>query len=263
MTSLQVLQHPSWFIGAISQQAPNKALENTPCEDASKTGSVNDTVWLIGADGVGSSKHSEEGAQAAIREADDYLIELFTGSGRDHFNTLHLNILFETAHQRLMTLARRRKETPLAFATTLQAAIIHNDTLYYARLGDGGATALLTDTTSFLGPVPSPGNVTHSLHQSDWHKHFHTQTCSIENLIGVALFTDGAENWFIQPTSDDGLVPSTSFFDSLLPFLTSVGNFHFARALIQFATDDRLVDDDRTIATLISKERISANYSKQ
>ena len=121
---------------------------NLPCQDYCTVMHFDEKNILgIVADGVGSESHSDFGASIAVHALKKVLKEKFNPDMQDEEILKLLNMAFCEANETVKKCALESGYDPGQCDTTLSAAILRNNDLFYGHVGDSGIIALQSDGT--------------------------------------------------------------------------------------------------------------------
>ena len=218
----------AWKVIAASVQGTSHLKTDKPCQDASYSRILPGSL-LIGAvaDGAGSARFSDEGAQIAVKRAVDTVadaVQLNVGTGASPdvpFTTDQWHEVLRAAMQvalgHVELGAALRGAKPRDFAATLLLFAGLRDSLVAAQIGDGAIVirdreghlhAITTpqsgeyaNTTTFLVSPGAFDSVQHRVWENAY--------------TGVAAFTDGLQRLALAMPSGD---PHGPFFTPLFDF---------------------------------------------
>lgn len=217
----------AWKVVAVSVAGTSHARTAQPCQDAAYCRVLSRTV-LIGAvaDGAGSARFSDEGAQIAVKKAVDTLAEAIERATGSHPRTPHLtgdewhHVLRTAMYVALANIELRaamRAAPSRDLATTLLLFVAMPQHLVAAQIGDGAI--VVRDATGQLRAITTPlsgeyANTTTFLVSPDAFKALQYQVWN-GPYNGVAAFTDGLQR--LALTMPQG-APHAPFFTPLFDF---------------------------------------------
>jgi hypothetical protein len=256
---ISALLTPDWVLIGATTQGSHHLLEGSSCQDAQAYLSINKTLLVAIADGLGTALYAQQGAQlavqTAIHAAGDLLAAAVPARDADWLELLHQTLL-ET-RTRLEEEAHRIGAPLADFGTTLIFVILTHDWLAAAHLGDG-AVVLLDAKGDFLTILPPQNgeyaNETFSLTLPDSLERvvYHVRQV---NLQALGLLTDGLQRLSIHQA--DGS-PHGPFFAPLFQQLPGISDpTKAAHSLAGFLASEKvqkLTGDDKTLI-LIGKPK--------
>lgn len=253
----------SWRTAAASACGTSHADAGTPCQDRFAVFEIqggNGESYLVAvvADGAGSAKYADKGAEIVCRVVGDYVREALDGpvpliSPDDVQAWVH------AARARIIEAANEESVAPREFACTLVAAVVGESEALFFQIGDGAIVARALNQDIEIVFWPDEGeyvNATYFVTDNDFLKHLRIkESCfSVEEL---ALFSDGMQRLALSYARH---APHAPFFNMLFPVLKRQENgrcetldAELAAFLDSSAVNDR-TDDDKT---LIIAARIS------
>ncbi len=246
-----------WRVVAASVQGTSHQKQNLPCQDAHALRVLDDGTLLVAvADGAGSAARSQEGAQLATREALASLecarIETRTTTERAWNDALRA--AFAHARNQVIVLAAHSDSHVRLFATTLTCAVVADDWLAVARIGDGAAIVELADGrwVSTVAPIKGEyANETFFLTMDDALARVEVQAMR-ENVRSLAVTTDGLIRLALKLPD---YAPHIPFFQPLLKFAADVSDAPSANEqLAAFLASERVnarTDDDKTLVLAV------------
>ncbi len=225
-------------------------------QDCNVVVSVNDkkgNPWLccLIADGAGSSRYGNIGAESAVYRMRDFIREYLHHTEYPEFTRQlildGINSIREEIHKTSLNDNTPTRE----YATTLAGAVIGCNSACFFQIGDGAAIAT---TNAISGVVFWPeesafANSTFFLTDVDFESHL--QFCSSKSCFDeVALFTDGLQRLALAQDSRTVFLP---FFEPMMTVLRKVSledinnlNNQLALFLSSTAVNAR-TDDDKTL----------------
>ena len=230
------------------------------CEDVLGQDQLPDgTLLLAVADGAGSATRGKEGADCVIQEA---LIWARTSIMSNHkltdesfYLTVLENILY-AARQAIE--ARARGGASLHdFATTLLCTLVTPQWLAVVQVGDGAIVVQHVDGTIQTLTRPDHGeyiNECSFITDDDYQEHAQYVILPLENIRGIAMFTDGLQMLALELATNIAYSP---FFTPLFSFASQKGadEAELSRELQDFLASERVcerTDDDKTLVLAVS-----------
>ncbi|WP_072387054.1 protein phosphatase 2C domain-containing protein [Hyphomicrobium sp. CS1BSMeth3] len=193
--------HHGWRILASALTGQKHENNGQSCQDAFIVGGNGKAFWLAVADGMSKSSHGGEGAAVAVAALDQHMREATT------HDLPRLNSAYLAAHTAITSAAARRGIDPTGFATTLVAAIVNEDQIHCASIGDSNITAISYSGDKIFGlcsprlALPKPDPVTripkrrtYGINSPTWRKSTTFRSVPMETLAGFILHTDGANS---------------------------------------------------------------------
>lgn len=243
----------AWRVVSASVEGSRHRVDDQPCQDAHAIRIVDDgTVVLAVADGAGSADRAERGARLAVDGAADAvadaLAEVRPEAPSDWSQLVAGSLV--AARAALDTEADHRVDARAALATTLTVAVVHDEMVDFASVGDGAV--VVTDGESIrTGTVADAGeylNETTFLTGRRWADA--AQVGRVEGPVrGVALLTDGLQLLALEFPSYRAHAP---FFAPLFAFARS--RSATGDELAAFLASDRVcgrTDDDKTLVLAV------------
>jgi len=246
-------QSKGWRCISASVIGSSHIAQKLPCQDAHATVALDDGTLIVAvADGAGSAKRSEEGAQLAVQNSLSYLVE--------HLQTTHpetaaeCEILLEEALKNtraaLGTIAPEEKLREVA--TTLLLTVITDRWLSTVQVGDG-AVVCRNQFGSFR-VLSEKGdseyiNETTFLTSNDYLDHLHRTTLPSEEVNGLAVFSDGIQLLALRYADNTAHEP---FFRSMFEFAETPTSS--CAEMEEFLLSERVcerTDDDKTLVLAI------------
>lgn len=218
-----------------------------PCQDAFATATGADWVALAVADGLGSARASDAGAQCATRVAVAAARSLLDGANGVAL-TDACEYAVERARAALEDLSVERACALEDLACTLIVVVAREGQVCAAHVGDGAAVGEGEDGVFLLSsPADSEYvNVVTPLTVWDWRDAVRISE-PLADVRAIALFTDGCQRAGLRP---DGQ-PSAGFFEPLFAFARTVSDPDAgAREIAELLAGAKLAehsDDDKTL----------------
>lgn len=208
----------------------------SPCQDRYAVAHVDDALVVAVADGMGSARLSQEGADAAVRAA---VLRL------DPMEALSAARTAIEARADLLGCELR------ALACTLSVCVWRDDLLAIAHIGDGAVVARASgELVVASAAAPSEYvNETDPLTLDDWRDR--VRLSAVEHVDAVAAFTDGVAHAALRM---DG-TPSEGFFAPI--FAWAAGERADETALADLLGGRKISehsDDDKTLVVAVSRE---------
>ena len=145
----------TWKGAAATSAGPSHTAAGTPCQDRTALIQTAGGVLMAAvADGAGSSREAETGADTAVRAA---LAELErqlgeTGEATPRRVLEALRSAVQAAHDGVLTRSQEEGELLRYYHTTLLLAVHAGETLGTAHVGDGGIVAARGDGYRLVSP---------------------------------------------------------------------------------------------------------------
>jgi hypothetical protein len=216
----------------------------------------------VAADGAGSAKHSDEGAELVVRTILESLTITAVRQTDDLSNSLRLAAA--SAREAVLKLALDRSISEREFASTLLVTVATPTVTACAHLGDG-VIAVCEGTEEWSWVFwPQRGeyaNTTRFLTDSDALTRLNVDLLRAP-ITDFAMMTDGLESLAITYATQTVHDP---FFNSILAPLhrsTCVGrDEHLSDALVEFLQSPRVADkaDDDLSVIIASRRAVSAS----
>ena len=210
-------------IGA-SAIGPLHKITTMPCQDAFAFESFSSGYSVIAvADGLGSAKLSDFGARNAVDAAVATAKNLITASPGN------VAVLEDVARKAARAARKELEEKADVYncklrdiACTLIVAIMYQDDLAVAHIGDGAVIARIGDELiTVSGPAESEyANEVTPLTGRDWEKYLRV-AAKTSNVTAVMAFTDGCQRAAFKKTPE-GLIPFHGFCDPVFSFIREV-----------------------------------------
>lgn len=247
----------TWRVIGAAVQGLSHQRADLPCQDAQGYRRLPDGSLLVAvADGAGSAARSDEGAQAAVQTALDWLAEGLAGEGPlDELEAIELLLgAFEEARRALLALADEAGELPRLFATTLSLAVILNNRLLVGQIGDGVVVGKVSEGELFVATPQQRGeyaNETYFLSQEDALEHVDIHLFE-EEIEALAVMSDGLSRLALRLPSQE---PHAPFFGPLFAFLNTVeSEAEGEEKLAAFLNSERIcarTDDDKALVLAV------------
>lgn len=243
-----------WMLTALTQQGLNHYNQGVPNMDACKVGSVGRVAWLTVADGVGSKPMSYKGSNLAVDAVYAHFRTALANG--DSPSPKMLQDAFTHAHAELDKATRQLKIPITDYATTLATAIIADDVVYTASIGDSSIVALSAPFAEGAGeliplcsaPQPKQKGATLSIVNPNWLTFTAFNETKAGNIKAVLLASDGGEDFFASTPPSGETAFEAQFlnaFDHALKVLTPRAFSNFFSEYI--ARNEANNNDDRTI----------------
>ena len=231
-----------------------------PCQDSVLSVLIPRPAIFV-ADGAGSARLSHFGSSAVVR-----YLNRFTASIEDinqeildkdrqediEIEKKYANRFIKYATQILIELSEEQKESFDLFRCTLLITVIGKNKLFWLKVGDGFIVIEKGQNLELIGPLGKGdfANQTTFLTEHLTDKDIHYGFIDVQNVTGVAAFTDGAGERLV---SNNGL----QIAGSLSKFFQGIRTREFTQSdLNQFLSNkdiwQRTTGDDKGIAILSS-----------
>lgn len=231
-----------------------------PCQDSVLSVLIPRPAIFV-ADGAGSARLSHFGSSAVVR-----YLNRFTASIEDinqeildkdrqediEIEKKYANRFIKYATQILIELSEEQKESFDLFRCTLLITVIGKNKLFWLKVGDGFIVIEKGQNLELIGPLGKGdfANQTTFLTEHLTDKDIHYGFIDVQNVTGVAAFTDGAGERLV---SNNGL----QIAGSLSKFFQGIRTREFTQGdLNQFLSNkdiwQRTTGDDKGIAILSS-----------
>lgn len=248
-----------WRFLGVSVQGTSHLEKNTPCQDAHAClQTPNGELLLAVADGAGSAKRSQEGAQLAVKHAVSALTSALQRNVPDSESGWQEMIgqAFSDALQAIVELASG-SDLPLnTFSTTLACAVVTDDWIAAGQIGDGAIVSENENCELSLMIHPQRGeyaNEAYFLTMPDGLNYL-AYYASKSFVRSVILTSDGLLRLAFKLPEYE---PSSRFFQPLINFTAEMEDTEQAHLqLVAFLNSARInsrTDDDKTLvlATLV------------
>ena len=227
---------------------------NTPCQDACAYEVFGSSAAFAVADGLGSAKESDLGANIAVKAAVLEAGKLLAAPDAKPEEVAKALVLASRAE---LEKAAAAKSIPLSdLACTLIAGVIRGDTATVAHIGDG---AVVIKTGEGLKVLSRPGDSEYvnegvPLTSREFARHLRVSG-PVAGVLCLAAFTDGCQRASLV-RSADGLVPHEKFFAPIFDYaLAEVADLSRAeaeiKALLASEKMGRVSDDDKTLVIAV------------
>lgn len=246
----------NWVVVAASVQGTSHLKIPLPCQDAHAYRALDDAILVAAvADGLGSARYAEAGAQLAASQAVSYVEQSLAAAvpGDEAAWVQLARDSFLAACARLETEAQTNQAAVRDYATTLILAILTPGWLVTGHIGDGAVVADLEDSGLALVSRPQNeeyANVTYPLTMADMLTVAEFKASPVQ-VKALALMTDGMQHVSIH-TADN--TPHPPFFAPLFRQLSGVKDLPRAcQNLAGFMASDQIcahTDDDKTLVLI-------------
>lgn len=254
MVQLQTAWNAPWMLVSLSQQGLGHYQKGIQNMDAYALTAVGPANILVVADGVGSKPDSHRGSRAAARAVDQHITKALS-SGEKPSQKM-LQDAFAAAHNELAKQTAALNIPISDYATTLCAAIITDEAIHTAAIGDSSVVLLSApfgQGEGKLGPAcsapqPKQKGATLSIVNANWQTFTAFNESKAGNVKAALLASDGGENFFtVTPPSGDTAFEEVflNAFDHALQVLTPRAFCNFFSEYIRDNEGNNL--DDRTI----------------
>jgi Protein phosphatase 2C len=251
-----------WLIAGLSHWGQHHAEIGMPNQDAFAIGAVGATTWMAVADGVSSKPASGESARFVTRTVGAEIeARLERGGG---FDDGALQAAIRATRDRLVERAVRANRPVSDFATTLLVAVLNDNQLTVAKIGDGYVLVLERQKETAVlvplveNPLQRQGGEVIDLTHSAWKEYLcvrHIADRAAAGFDTVALGTDGCSRYFVRTehANDDArrkAVPNADLIDG--QFTTNLKRLGARNLFVYLASllgHRQFVDegDDRTL----------------
>lgn len=134
------------FTYSVNIAGPYHIEKEIPCQDAFAIDTLFDTTVVAAiADGLGSAKHSDIGADLAVHAFVTYMKKHLTECMKEEDLLKLFQDAYKFAFLAVETKAIKDNNPLLMYDTTLCTAVYDGDTLYFGQSGDSGLIALYKD----------------------------------------------------------------------------------------------------------------------
>jgi hypothetical protein len=246
-------QGNGWRCISASVIGSSHITQKLPCQDAHSTLTLEDGTLIVAvADGAGSAKRSEEGAQLAVHTSVQYLAERLRTAQVETPEECEslLEAALKNTREALEKLAPG--ETFKEVATTLLLTVVTDRWLSTIQVGDGAVVC--RDPSGGLRVLSEKGdseyiNETTFLTSSDYLSHAHHSTLPSTEVNGLAMFSDGIQLLALHFPDYTAHEP---FFKTMFEFAeapTSIG-----ADMEEFLLSERVcerTDDDKTLVLAV------------
>ena len=206
LARLETNWSPPWLIARVAQHGPMHYMSGEPMDDCHVVGGTSGCVWIAAADGVGSMVNSRHGARAACLAVDAFLGAKLAAGVAPSRELLAL--AFQQAHIAIQNLARSKAHPPRSYSTTLALALLTDQTIIAAVVGDSGIAVATEHEDENGNPsysltpfcsAPQAGNGTYTIADPNWVSYIATSQSTSPHITTVVVATDGANNYFLAP----------------------------------------------------------------
>lgn len=246
-----------WSVIGASTRGISHTQRGQLCQDAQSSRVLSGGIALaVVADGAGTARLSDQGAQTAVREALAALEVALSSGVPQEAKTWQAVLLdaFVAARQAVFNLAQEQDENPREYACTLIAAAAAPGWLVTGSIGDGAVVArgeqgdLFTATRLQRGEY---ANETHFLVQDDALDQVVIDAFE-RPLGGFAVMSDGLIRLALKMPSQE---PHRPFFDPLFQFVSSVENetdgVGQLASFLDSARVNQRTDDDKSLVLAV------------
>lgn len=248
-----------WRVLGASVKGTRHLLRQAPCQDAHATCVLENGCLLIAvADGAGSCKRAEEGAQCAVAVGLQHLTPHLRQPLKEHECKARLE---ESLQAVRAALQEKAGTDPVAdLSTTLLLLVVTPDWLGLLQVGDGAVVGCMPDgSLELLSQVEADPdhfiNETIFVTSPDCVSARHLLVRPRGGLAGIAVCTDGVSHLAIRATDHR---PYPGFYDHLFEFVRKMESTEqeLTDFLNSTGVNDR-TDDDKTlvIAALHAPQR--------
>ena len=199
----------TWFSSAAYAQGQGHARRGEPCQDRAVVAFENGVYTACLADGAGSRKQSQHGAQAIVHALRIYLSRnfdnLFSEDASHRLSQME-NIIART----LSKAARKRKCQERELASTLLAVAVKDDRYIMVHLGDGVIGAVVSGELRVMSFPENGEYANETVFTTSPHlgEHLRVETGNASDISGFILMSDGAADT-LHVHDTDILAPAT------------------------------------------------------
>lgn len=254
----------TWHVVGAAVQGVSHARLNLPCQDAQGYRLLPDGTLLVAvADGAGSARFSEQGADCAIEAALRSLSAAFEGNdpedGADWER--RLRGAFGDARGAVVSLAALSEDaetTPRDYAATLTCVVASAGRLAVGQVGDGAVIVVDGEGSLFAATRLQRGeyaNETHFISEEDALEQMAVEVLEM-NVAALAVMSDGLIRLALKMPAQQ---PHAPFFQPLFRFASSVqadseAEQQASQQLAEFLTSERVnarTDDDKSLVLAV------------
>jgi hypothetical protein len=214
-----------WLARALSSTGVRHEKTDAPCQDANYWKILNDNILVAGiADGAGSAKQSEVGANLAVRVAVETIYETLLHSSEEVIDwRLVLSDALKSAQKAIELEAITQNIETRDLATTLILVVASPDMVVAGQVGDGAV--VIEDYKGNIIGLTKP-NIGEHINETT----FITATDAQDSLMieewhgtvaHIAVFSDGLQ--MLALNMPEG-IPYIPFFSSLFRFLSGINS---------------------------------------
>ena len=263
-----------WHVVGAAVQGVSHARLSLPCQDAQGYRLLPDGTLLVAlADGAGSARFSEQGADYAVEAALQSLSAAFEGAGAEAAGAeaagagnledweCRLRVVFADAHDAVVSLADLSEDpgvTPRDYAATLTCVVASSDRLAVGQVGDGAVVAVDGEGNLFAVTRLQRGeyaNETHFISEADALEQVVIDVIEI-GAAALAVMSDGLIRLALKMPAQQPHVP---FFQPLLRFAETVKDDtqsaqQAVEQLSAFLASERVnvrTDDDKSLVLAV------------
>ena len=233
---------------------------NLPCQDACAFQSLScGTAVIAIADGLGSAKKSDVGAQLAVSVAVDAASLLLKDGSGSPIQLIDVAVVaVNRAREALVERAAAEACQVRDLACTMIMIVMTKDDIAVAHIGDG---AVVAQTQTGLELVSDPGESEYAnevipLTSEDWEKSLRRVSLR-RSIVGVAALTDGCQRAAFRK-ADSKLEPFEGFFKPIFEYVTELPDFAEAvqeiSALLSSKKCCANSDDDKTLVIAVTRK---------
>ena len=253
-----------WRVTSASVTGTHHQRTGQGCQDAHHYRHLENGILLIAvADGAGSARFAAESAQRSVEVACNWLEgSLSKELPVDPIAWQNLLVAtFEVVHRSLQSYASENVNRLEDMATTLLVAVITDEWLVAAQVGDGALVVLRNsfavdtdDVTVDLRPDHGESiNETTFVTCSKYEERLHSVCIAVSDIKAVFALSDGATALSLEDATD---TPHPPFFRSLYDFARQQGE-NLQRDLPAFLSSQRasmVSDDDKTLIIAVMNQ---------
>lgn len=260
-----------WRTAHASVIGTSHTATGAPCQDAGNCEvlvAVDGTEILVAAvaDGAGSAKRSEEGAQLAVRSFLSTFGPLAASQpGLEGIDAGRLTAWFRDLRGEIATMADVGGNAAADYACTFLAAIVGPARAVFLQIGDGAIVVRDRESDDFSWMFwPQHGefaNTTNFLTQDDFESALEVEVVEGE-LCEIAIFSDGIERLVLdiagRAVHTPALRPIFTWLAGTAPMVGASGP---APGLVAFLGSERVnsrTDDDKTLVMATRADTVTA-----
>ena len=261
MDSVNVENERSYFILGGSVVGPSHVQRSVPCQDAAAFEVLPFGLAVLAvADGAGSAQCSDIGAQTAVKAVVDNLASEMSQASMSEAN-LHA-VVSVLAGRARSAVEQKSQELGCALrdlASTLVVAILREDSIVVAHIGDGGVVIKTAGGLNVISPPEESeyANETTFLTGENWQKSLRLSSLA-SGVQGAAVFTDGCQRAALL-REGDGWIAGERFLGELFSYADEIADpqegTQDLMGLLRSAKVCENCDDDKTLLLAVRKLR--------
>ena len=239
-----------------------------PCQDSFASDCFPDGLGVIAvADGLGSVKKADIGADTAVMAAIERVNEIYHKNNDAGLEEIAREAFFN-ARKKLEAKAEKINSSLRELATTLIVVAIKEDNISVAHIGDGAVVAK-TENGLVLASAPAESeyaNIVEPITSNHWE-----QSLRISPLFSgvdcLAVFTDGIQRASLLK-SKEGLQPYDKFFDPIFSYAIDSYKENQEiehKPILELLSSQKLrdnSDDDKTLVIALTSHSINLEPNK-